>query len=106
MKKISCTVDNCSHNKNNNCHANRVDIGGALSNETCTTCCGSFLDRKNYSDLTNCTNEYTGETALVCSAEACAHNKNKLCSLDSITIESKSEVNVYTETFCSDFKNK
>lgn len=106
MGKINCTVDNCSHNNNNLCNANRIDIGGSLANEACATCCGSFLDKKNYSDLTNCTNSYTGEPALVCSAEACTHNKNKICSLDNITIESTSQVKVYTETFCSDFSSK
>ncbi|MGV3025594.1 DUF1540 domain-containing protein [Clostridium thermobutyricum] len=100
---INCTVLNCSHNANGNCKANRVDIGGALANEASATCCGSFLDNKHYGDLTNSTNRFTGEPALVCSAETCEHNKNKLCSLSSITVKTNTDTKIYTETFCSNF---
>ncbi|MGL4848165.1 MAG: DUF1540 domain-containing protein [Clostridium sp.] len=103
MGKINCSVDNCSHNCSGNCNANRVDIGGALANESTATCCGAFLDRKNYGDLTSCTNSYSNEPALVCAAETCSHNKNKICSLDSISVEATTTPKVYNETFCSDF---
>lgn len=56
MYKISCGVDNCSHNNNGTCYSNRVNIGGKGAQAACSTCCGSFLDKANYSTLTNNTN--------------------------------------------------
>ena len=54
MTKINCDVTNCSYNCSGNCFSNRVDIGGMASCSENDTCCGSFLDKKHYSDLTNC----------------------------------------------------
>ena len=53
MTKINCDVTNCSYNCSGNCFSNRVDIGGMASCSENDTCCGSFLDKKHYSDLTN-----------------------------------------------------
>ncbi len=56
MNKINCNVDNCSHNSTGICYANRIDVGGKGVTDACETCCGSFLDKRQYSTLTNNTN--------------------------------------------------
>ncbi|GAA0078577.1 DUF1540 domain-containing protein [Clostridium sp. CTA-5] len=105
MQKINCGVTNCSHNCSGTCYANRVDIGGQSAQKDCDTCCGSFLDKKHYSDLTNNTNSSSECDCLVCSVETCKHNYNKLCDLSSITVDG-SNPNMYTETQCESFKRK
>lgn len=105
MSKINCDVNNCSHNKSGVCFSNRVDIGGMTSNSSCNTCCGSFLDKKLYSDLTNNTNCSGSCDCLVCKVTNCSHNENSLCNLSSINV-SGSNVNIYTETNCESFESK
>lgn len=105
MNKINCTVDNCSHNKSNSCFSNRVNIGGKTANSECDTCCGSFLDKKLYSDLTNNSNGEGSCDCLVCKVDSCAHNSNNLCNLNSINVSGEN-VKIYSETNCSSFNLK
>ena len=58
MDRVNCDAHSCSHNKDNVCYANRVNIGGSGAQVDGETCCGSFLNRLLYSDLTNNTNGY------------------------------------------------
>ena len=103
MEKINCEVNNCSHNSSGVCYANRVNIGDNGCGSCDETCCGSFLNRKLYSDLTNNTNGGGKCDVLVCKASVCKYNKNQLCSLDQINVSGES-VTIYTETYCSSFE--
>lgn len=104
MQKINCDVTSCSHNKIGICYSNRVDIGGVSASSERGTCCGSFLDKYLYSDLTNNTNSNGQCDSLTCTVESCAHNANKLCDLHSINV-SGSGAKIYSETRCSSFDN-
>lgn len=103
MQKINCDVSNCSHNSSGDCCADRVNIGGDGASVQEGTCCGSFLDSRLYGTLTNCTADGNPCTALVCKASECTHNKNQLCTLDSIQV-SGGLSNIYSETYCSSFE--
>lgn len=105
MTKINCNVDNCSHNKTGVCFSNRVNIGGLTSTCADNTCCGSFLDKRNYSDLTNNTNSSGPCDALVCKVDNCSHNCNRLCDLSSINV-SGTDVKIYSEAHCESFESK
>ena len=105
MTKINCSVNNCSHNEKETCYANRVNVGGSGAKNPHDTCCGSFLDKSNYSKLTNNTNSKGACDCLVCEVETCEYNNNKLCSAETISV-SGNDVNIYTETNCSTFKSK
>lgn len=105
MTVINCNVDVCSHNKSGSCYANRVDIGGKTACKSCDTCCGSFLDKKNYSTLTNNTNDAGECSCLVCKVDNCTHNCNNLCDLTSIDV-SGSNAKIYSETNCDSFSLK
>lgn len=105
MNKINCSVNNCSHNASGVCHSNRVNIVGFGAVESKDTCCGSFLDERNYSTLTNNTNSTGPCDCLVCKAEDCLYNKNKECTLDAINVGS-GESNIYTETCCESFQGE
>ena len=71
MSKIKCNVTNCSHNSGEICHADRVNIGGINASNDSNTCCGSFLNRLLYSDLTNCSSESGTCDCLVCYSKTC-----------------------------------
>lgn len=105
MAKINCSVSNCSHNKSNTCYSNIVNIGGGCASKSCTTCCGNFLDSKNYATLTNNTNSNGPCDALVCSVESCLYNSNKSCTAENIDVLGNN-VKIYSETNCSTFKQK
>ena len=105
MEKINCDVSNCSHNKSGVCYSNRVDIAGMTSSTSNDTCCGSFLDRQLYSDLTNNTNTAGRCDALVCKVETCTYNCNNLCELPSINVGGHN-VKIYSEAHCESFKEK
>ena len=105
MQEINCNVNNCSHNKSGVCYSNRVDIGGISANSERGTCCGSFLNKSLYSALTNNTNSTMQCDSLICKAENCAYNDNKLCDLKSINV-SGSKAQIYAETDCASFNSK
>lgn len=105
MNKISCDVSNCSHNKNACCYANRVNIGGKSAETNEETCCGSFLNRLLYSDLTSCSECGGCCDTLVCFVGSCKHNNNSLCNLGEISV-CGNDVEVYTETKCNSFQEK
>ena len=103
MNKINCNANNCSHNSNGVCYANRINVGGQGATEACETCCGSFLDKKHYSTLTNNTNADGPCDCIVCTAEKCTYNDNKLCTAETIQV-SGNDAKIYTEAICSTFK--
>ncbi len=104
MTKINCSVTNCSHNKAEVCYSNIVNINGGAAKESCCTCCGNFLDIKNYSNLTNNTNSCGSCDTLICTVKSCTYNRNHACTAQDISV-SGHDVNVYTETNCSTFKH-
>ncbi|MBU3131539.1 DUF1540 domain-containing protein [Clostridium gasigenes] len=105
MNKINCIVNNCSYNKSDICYSTRVNIGGKTATEECDTCCGSFLDKKLYSDLTNNVNTQCYCDCLICKVESCEHNYNNLCNLNSINVSGEN-AKIYSETNCASFNSK
>lgn len=105
MAKINCGVSNCSHNKANVCYANCIDIVGATAKQDCDTCCGSFLNKLTYAELTNNVLSAGACDCLQCSVETCSYNSSNLCTLENIQV-SGSNVESYTQTDCASFKNK
>jgi hypothetical protein len=105
INRINCDVTNCSHNNSGVCYSNRVDIGGISACSEGGTCCGSFLNKALYSALTNNANSSMQCDSLICTADNCEHNYNKLCDLQSINV-SGSKVQIYSETECASFNSK
>lgn len=106
MNKVNCNVNTCSFNNNNCCYASRVNIGGIGATDDDDTCCGTFLDKSHYSDLTQQATTENGNTAVVCKVNTCKNYSNHLCMLQSINVDGTSEPKIYTETYCSSFESK
>lgn len=105
MQKINCDVNNCSHNSSGVCFSNRVDIAGMGSSTENNTCCGAFLNKLTYGDLSSSCSSSSACDCLVCKVTSCSHNDNCLCSLDSINV-SGNDTNLYSETTCQNFDLK
>ncbi|MEF9990992.1 MAG: DUF1540 domain-containing protein [Romboutsia sp.] len=107
MAKIGCNVVNCSHNDGGTCYANKVSISGKKARTGAHTCCSSFLDQANYSNLTNNTNGGGPCSIIGCNVKTCANNAGTVCSLSDVSMTSSVErANLYSETYCSSFKCK
>lgn len=105
MQQINCDVTNCSHNNSGVCYSNRIDIGGVSASTDSGTCCGSFLNKSLYGDLTNNTNSSNQCDCLICKVQNCAHNSNTLCNLQSINVSGAGS-QLYSETKCASFEAK
>jgi hypothetical protein len=103
MHKINCTVDNCSHYKEGVCYANRINVGTKGACSSSETCCGSFLDKHHYSTLTNNTYADGPCDCIVCTADHCTYNENKLCTAETIQVDGNN-VKLYSEAKCDTFK--
>ncbi|TWH44925.1 DUF1540 domain-containing protein [Sporomusa sp. KB1] len=105
MAKINCTVTSCSHNNSGICYANCVDIVGNSATEQSHTCCGSYLNKLHYSQLTSNVLNSGSCDCLKCAVETCIYNDNKLCRLDTIQV-SGDKVEYHTQTECDSFKHR
>ena len=103
MSKVNCNVIACSHNKSGVCYANCVDIVGSSAIEDNDTCCGSFLNKLHYSELTNNTLSSGSCDCLKCTVETCTFNNNNLCKLEAIQVNGEG-VSYYTQTACESFR--
>lgn len=105
MQKVNCSVDNCSYNDNNLCYSSRINIGGLGAQKLEDTCCGTFLDKFSYSDLTQEIQNLSIEKKLFCKVDTCEHNSHHCCTLDNINISGTTDTKIYTETNCLSFQN-
>jgi len=103
MAIINCRVGVCSHNKTGECYANCVNIVGSSAMEDYDTCCGSFLNKLHYSELTNNMLNPGPCDCLKCTVETCTFNNNNICKLDNIQVGGE-QVYYYAQTGCDSFK--
>lgn len=105
MAKIDCDVNKCSHNKAGVCFANCVDIVGSSAKKDCDTCCGTFLNKFTYGNLTNNVLSEGSCDCLKCTVNTCTYHSNNLCTLGSIHV-SGNNVEYYTQTDCRSYSSK
>ena len=106
MPSISCSVVSCSYNQGQRCNANVIQVGGKGAQTCQQTCCGTYLDSANYSNLAQYTNNRETVEAILCRADTCVYYENEHCKLDSIQVGCSERVNIYTETECQSFEKK
>ncbi|MDR0880262.1 MAG: DUF1540 domain-containing protein [Clostridioides sp.] len=105
MNKVSCGVDTCSYYKSNECCAERINIAGKSASNAENTKCGTFLEKAQYSNLTNNTNS-NDQTFVTCNADTCKHNQaGNRCELKNIQVSPLSDNPVmYYGTYCDSFE--
>lgn len=106
MGKVSCSVESCSYNKSRVCYAGTIKIGGQGAGEEDGTCCGSFLNQKSYSNLSDYTSMRGATDVINCVVGTCAYNSEEKCTLSSIQVGGGREIQLYSETECQSFEKK
>ncbi|MBE6022207.1 MAG: DUF1540 domain-containing protein [Cellulosilyticum sp.] len=106
MPSISCNVVSCSYNQDKSCNARVIQVGGKGAQESSQTCCGTFLDSANYSNLAQYTDNRETVEAILCRVDTCVYYRDDHCKLDHIQVGCSERVDVYTETECDSFQKK
>ena len=95
MPAINCNINNCAHNTNGTCYANKISVNGKKARTSNNTCCSSFVNESGYSNLTNST------------LETCVNNAGNICALRDVSITSHADnANLLSETYCGSFRCK
>ena len=107
MPAINCNVNNCAHNTNGTCYANKISVNGKKARTSNNTCCSSFVNESGYSNLTNSTLDSNPCNSLNCTVKTCVNNAGNICALRDVSITSHADnANLLSETYCGSFRCK
>lgn len=107
MTLVGCNVNNCAHNTNGTCYANKVSVNGKKARTSNNTCCSSFVSESNFSNFSN--NALYGSqcNSLSCNVKTCVNNAGNICALRDVAITSNADsANLSSETYCGSFRCK
>ena len=107
MPAINCNINNCAHNTNGTCYANKISVNGKKARTSNNTCCSSFVNESGYSNLTNSTLDSNPCNSLNCTVKTCVNNAGNICALRDVSITSHADnANLLSETYCGRFRCK
>ena len=107
MAAINCNINNCAHNTNGTCYANKISVNGKKARTSNNTCCSSFVNESGYSNLTNSTLDSNPCNSLNCTVKTCVNNAGNICALRDVSITSHADnANLLSETYCGSFRCK
>ena len=107
MPAINCNINNCTHNTNGTCYANKISVNGKKARTSNNTCCSSFVNESGYSNLTNSTLDSNPCNSLNCTVKTCVNNAGNICALRDVSITSHADnANLLSETYCGSFRCK
>ena len=107
MPAINCNINNCAHNTNGTCYANKISVNGKKARTSNNTCCSSFVNESGYSNLTNSTLDSNPCNSLNCTVKTCVNNAGNICALRDVSITSHADnANLLSETYCGSFRSK
>ena len=107
MPAINCNINNCAHNTNGTCYANKISVNGKKARTSNNTCCSSFVNESVYSNLTNSTLDSNPCNSLNCTVKTCVNNAGNICALRDVSITSHADnANLLSETYCGSFRCK
>lgn len=107
MPAIGCNVNNCAHNTNGTCFANKIAVNGKKARTSNNTCCSSFVNQSGYNNFTSSTVDDSPCNRLNCTVKTCANNAGNICALRDVSITSHTDnANLLSETYCGSFRCK
>ena len=107
MPAINCNINNCAHNTNGTCYANKISVNGKKARTSNNTCCSSFVNESGYSNLTNSTLDSNPCNSLNCTVKTCVNNAGNICVRRDVSITSHADnANLLSETYCGSFRCK
>ena len=107
MPAINCNINNCAHNTNGTCYANKISVNGKKARTSNNTCCSSFVNESGYSNLTNSTLDSNPCNSLNCTVKTCVNNAGNICALRDVSITSHADnAKLLSETYCGSCRCK
>ena len=107
MPSIGCNVNNCAHNTNGICYANKIAVNGKKARTSNNTCCSSFVNNSSYSSFSNSTLDDQPCNSRSCNVKSCVNNAGSICALRDVNITSHADnANLISETYCGSFRCK
>ncbi|ATD56050.1 DUF1540 domain-containing protein [Clostridium chauvoei] len=100
MPKLNCCANNCTHNSENYCCRNQIDVGGENATHSGGTCCESFQESDG--SFTNSIQSPNTNLSIACNATNCIHNSNCQCDAESVSVSGVSAC-TSEQTECSSF---
>ena len=104
MPKLLCDVRNCSHNKEEYCTLDCIEVDGDTATNVESTCCANF-DASEYA-ASNCVHEMQDEVDVRCRVGACIFNDGCHCKAIDIKISGASTASCSHDTQCASFWSK
>lgn len=107
MTLIGCNVNNCAHNTDGTCYANKIAVNGKKARTSNNTCCSSFVNESNHTSFTNSVLEDNQCNSLNCNVKTCVNNAGSICALKGVSITSNADsANLSSQTYCGNFRCK
>ena len=110
MTLVGCSVNNCSYNTEGTCLANKISVNGKKARTSNSTCCSTFVNESGYNSFSNSSLDNDNQCdSLSCNVKTCINNAGTICTLGSVSITSKSNVdstNSSSDTYCKSFRGK
>lgn len=107
MALVGCNVNNCAHNTNSTCYANKISVNGKKARTSNNTCCSSFVNESGYSDFSNSALDDTQCSSVNCTVKTCVNNAGVICALRDVAITSNADsANALSQTYCGSFRCK
>lgn len=104
MPRLSCTVSECTHNKQNLCCLDVIKVGKESAKTTCETECDSFSQKNDIvKKIVSAVESPMSDLHIECNATACQYNDNKSCTANAVSICGNSCCTC-SDTQCDTFK--
>ena len=104
MPELKCGVVTCTHNKQNYCELDTIEVVGNSAKSPEQTSCGSFKERKGDS-YSNSTATPSPTSNVSCQAVECTYNKACKCHAGKISVAG-SDASRVEQTECATFKKE
>lgn len=104
MPKLSCTVADCTHNKDNLCCLDAIKVGKMNATQTCDTECDSFSQKDDIvKKFISSIEKPVSDLYIECNAKNCTYNDNNTCTATDVCI-CGNECCTCADTQCDTFK--
>ncbi|MBQ9940550.1 MAG: DUF1540 domain-containing protein [Clostridia bacterium] len=104
MPNLSCTVERCTHNKNNLCCLKNIKVGTTSATNRCETECDSFSQKDDIvKKFVSSVESPVTDISINCSAKECTYNNDHMCTATNVHICGDSCCTC-SDTQCDTFK--
>ncbi len=85
MPELKCGVITCTHNYENYCELDKIEVVGNTAKQARDTSCGSFEERRSES-CGNASKQVSATSHINCQAQQCKYNEGCKCCAGKISV--------------------